>query len=227
MNHTAFSRRWRLPFLVTEGLLYAVFLYLDLALPGSGWDVPLKYGGIVLCFLWTLGAAGNRDGRLTSIALAFTLLADLFLLVLNRWYLVGVSAFCVVQLLYLARLHRAGSRPLPLRILLRAALAGALLAAAGTLGGLTPLTGLTLFYFSQLLANAFASLSLGRRGYSFSLGLFLFIGCDMCVGLCNLSAALPGIAPLPFLPFVQVGMWLFYLPSQVLISLSAGRLCDD
>ena len=227
MNHTAFSRQWRLPFLVTEGLLYAVFLYLDLALPGSGWDVPLKYGGIVLCFLWTLGAAGNRDGGLTSIALSFTLLADLFLLVLNRWYLVGVSAFCVVQLLYLARLHRAGSRPLPLRILLRAALAGALLTAAGTLGGLTPLTGLTLFYFSQLVANFFASLSQGRRGCGFSLGLLLFIGCDVCVGLRNLSAALPGMVPLPFLPLVQVGMWLFYLPSQVLISLSAGRLCDD
>ena len=159
--------------------------------------------------------------------MAFTLLADLFLLVLNRWYLAGVSAFCVVQLLYLARLHRAGSRPLALRLLLRAALAGALLAAAGALGGLTPLTGLTLFYFSQLVANAFASLSLGRRGRGFSLGLFLFIGCDVCVGLHNLSAALPGMAPLPFLPFVQVGMWLFYLPSQVLISLSAGRLCDD
>ncbi|OUO38650.1 lysoplasmalogenase family protein [Flavonifractor sp. An306] len=227
MNHTVFSRRWLLPFLITEGLLYAAFLYLDLSLPGSGWDVPLKYGGIVLCFLWTLGAAGHRDGRLTGMALAFTLLADLFLLVLNRWYLAGVSAFCVVQLLYLARLHRAGSRPLALRLLLRAALAGALLAAAGALGGLTPLTGLTLFYFSQLVANAFASLSLGRRGRSFSLGLFLFIGCDVCVGLRNLSAALPGMAPLPFLPFVQVGMWLFYLPSQVLISLSAGRLCDD
>ena len=159
--------------------------------------------------------------------MAFTLLADLFLLVLNRWYLAGVSAFCVVQLLYLARLHRAGSRPLALRLLLRAALAGALLAAAGALGGLTPLTGLTLLYFSQLVANAFASLSLGRRGRGFSLGLFLFIGCDVCVGLRNLSAALPGMVPLPFLPLVQVGMWLFYLPSQVLISLSAGRLCDD
>lgn len=227
MNHTSSHRRWLLPFLLAEGVLYAIFLCLDLFLPCNGWDVPLKYGGVLLCFLWTLGAAGNRDGKLTSAALAFTLLADLFLLVLNRWYWAGVSAFCVVQLLYLARLHRAGQRPLAFRLRLRAILAGTLLAAAGILGGLNPLTGLTLFYFSQLLANAFASLSLGRRGDLFALGLFLFIGCDLCVGLRNLSAALPGTAPFSPLPFVQFGMWLFYLPSQVLISLSAGKLCDN
>ena len=50
MNHTAFSRRWLPPFLITEGLLYAAFLYLDLALPGSGWDVPLNTAGLCCAF---------------------------------------------------------------------------------------------------------------------------------------------------------------------------------
>lgn len=213
-------------FLLAEGALYAAFLCLDLFLPGSGWDVPLKYGAIWLCFFWTMGSARNLDGQLTRAALAFTLLADLFLLVFNRWYGAGVAAFCVVQLLYLARIHRAGRRPLARRLLLRAGLAAILMAAAGVLGGLNGLTALTLFYFSQLLANALASLSLGRRGRVFALGLFLFLGCDLCVGLCNLSIALPGVPLSSLLPFAQVGMWLFYLPSQVLISLSAGKLCD-
>lgn len=227
MSRIASHRRWLLPFLAAEGLIYVLFLSLDLLLPGTGWDIPLKYGGILLCFLWTLGAAANRDGIRTAAALAFTLLADLFLLVLDRWYLAGVSAFCVVQLLYLARIHRAGKRSLAVQLLLRAILAGILLAAAAILGALTPLTGVTLFYFSQLLSNAVAALSLGWRGRIFALGLVLFIGCDLCVGLRNLSAALPGAVSFSPLPFVQIGMWLFYLPSQVLISLSAGKLCDD
>lgn len=213
-------------FLAAQAVLYAAFLGLDLFLPGTGWDVPLKYLSILLCFLWSLGSAGNLDGKLTSTALAFTLLADLFLLVLDRWYGAGVASFCVVQLLYLARIHRAGTRPLALRLLLRAGLAALLLIAGAALGALNGLTALTLIYFSQLAANFIAGLSLGRRGMVFTLGLLLFIGCDLCVGLNNLSSVLPQAAVLALLPFARVGMWLFYLPSQVLITLSAGKLCD-
>lgn len=35
------------------------------------------------------------------------------------------------------------------------------------------------------------------------------------------SVQLPGLAPPAAYQFAQVGMWLFYLPSQVLIALSA------
>lgn len=213
-------------FLAAQAVLYAAFLGLDLFLPGTGWDVLLKYLSILLCFFWSLGSAGNLDGKLTCTALAFTLLADLFLLVLDRWYGAGVAAFCVVQLLYLARIHRAGSRPLALRLLLRIGLAALLLITGAALGALNGLTALTLFYFSQLAANFIACLSLGRRGRVFALGLLLFMGCDLCVGLSNLSSVLPQAAVLSLLPFARVGMWLFYLPSQVLITLSAGKLCD-
>ena len=213
-------------FLAVQAALYAAFLGLDLFLPGSGWAVPLKYFSILLCFLWSLGSAGNLDGKLTSTALAFTLLADLFLLVLDRWYGVGVASFCVVQMLYLARIHRAGTRPLALRLLLRAGLTALLLSAGAALGALNGLTALTLIYFSQLVSNFLAGLSLGRLGRLFTLGLLLFMGCDLCVGLNNLSSALPQAAVLTLLPFARVGMWLFYLPSQVLITLSAGKLCD-
>ena len=45
----------------------------------------------------------------------------------------------------------------------------------------------------------------------FAIGLLLFTCCDICVGAWNLGL-LPG--------FTRIGMWLFYLPSQVLIVLS-------
>ena len=63
----------------------------------------------------------------------------------------------------------------------------------------------------------------GRRGRCFGLGLLLFVGCDLCVGLHNLAAVLPVVDTGPLFSFAQVGMWLFYLPSQVLITLSVRK----
>lgn len=218
---------WRGPFLPALGGLYAAFLALDLFCPGSGWDVPLKYASILLCFLWSLRRPGNADGLLTRWALGFTLAADWFLLVLGRHYLLGVACFCVVQGLYLVRIRRAGNWPPGAEAVLRGLAATGLLGAAAALGALNGLTALAMCYFSQLACNAAAALLLGRRGRLLALGLLLFAGCDLCVGMQNLSPALAALLPAPLLAFSRVGMWLFYLPSQALITLSAGKLCDD
>lgn len=209
-------------FLMAEGALYLAFLLCDLAgRPGPG--VGLKYAALLLCLLFSLAGLGERDGRLVSLALGFTALADLFLLVLNRDYLLGVGCFCAVQLLYALRLFLAcGEAPplLPLRLpLALAALAGLL-----RLGLLEPLTALAALYFTQLLCSAGECFLLppsrGRR--LFSAGLALFLCGDVYVGLSNLGAYVPGAAG-ALLSFARFGMWLFYPPSQVLIALSAER----
>ena len=84
-------------FLGVEAALYLGFLALDLLRPGSGWALLLKYGAVALCFLAALDRAGTEDGRLVCAALAFTLAADWFLLILDSFYLAGVACFCVVQ----------------------------------------------------------------------------------------------------------------------------------
>ena len=202
------GRRY-LVFLCAQAGLYSAFLTLDLLQVGSGWSTALKYGSILLCFLLSCGGSQDPDRRLVRAALGVTLLADLFLLVLGRWYLAGVGAFCVVQALYF--------------VLLRLALSGAVLLVAGRFSALEPLTALSVFYFTQLAANALESLFLGRRYAAFSAGLVLFVCCDLCVGLQNLSAFLPVSGHGGLFAFARVGMWLFYLPSQVLITLSAGK----
>ena len=214
-------------FLAVLGCLYAAFLALDLLRPGSGWDVPLKYAAIVLCFLKALGCPKNTDGLLTRWALGLTLAADLFLLVLDRWYPAGVACFCGVQVLYLIRIRRAGGWPLWPELALRALAAAGLLGLAAALGAMNGLTALALCYFSQLACNAIAALLLGRRGRVLAAGLLLFVGCDLCVGAMNLAPALAALLPDPLFSFARVGMWLFYLPSQALITLTAGKLCDD
>ena len=209
-------------FPVLEGCLYAAFLALDLFWPGSGWDIPLKYLSILLCFLFVLKAGRGKDGLLMKAALGFTLAADLFLLVLDRWYPAGVACFCVVQLLYLTRIAAVRREHLPLRLALRGLLVLAAWITAGGLGALDGLTALSLFYFSQLAVNALESLTLRPPYRGFGVGLLLFVCCDLCVGLHNLSAWFPAAGG-PLVQFARVGMWLFYLPSQVLISLSVKR----
>lgn len=196
-------------FLSVEGALYAMFLVLDLVGQGSR-AVPLKYGGVLLCLAFSL----LGTDRLVPLALALTAGADWFLLVRNDHYALGIALFLCVQAVYALRLCAGGAGS---AFVLRAALAlGAGLGAWAA--GLTALVELlAALYFSQLLANTLLAWRLrGGRWRTFALGLTLFVGCDVCVGLFNV---LPAGSRL--YQAASVGMWLFYLPSQVLIALSA------
>lgn len=199
-------------FLGAEGLLYGVFLYGDL----TGEDtVVLKYGSILLCLLFSVFWSVGGGDKLVTAALAFTLGADTFLLLLDAWYLAGVLLFCAVQALYLMRVCREnGGRTLwPLRL-------GLLVFALWVLARLEMLSllnGVAALYFTTFLWNVVQSLSLrGTQFRLFSLGLILFLCCDVCVGAFNQ----PALVPAGVYSFAQVGMWLFYLPAQVLIALS-------
>ncbi len=200
-------------FLSAEGVLYALFLSLDLTGRG-GMTVPLKYGGVLLCLGFAALCASRGGDRLVPTALALTAGADWFLLVRNDRYALGIALFLCVQTVYLLRLRRAGA---PAAWPLRSALALGAGLAVYAAGMAAPLNLLAALYFSQLLSNtALAWTRKGRRWRLFALGLTLFVGCDVCVGLFN---ALSAVSPL--YPAASVGMWLFYLPSQVLIALSA------
>lgn len=200
-------------FLAGEGVLYAAFLALDLTGRG-GCAVPVKYGGVLLCLLFALLGAARGGNRSVPLALALTAGADWFLLVRNDSYPVGIALFLCVQSVYFLRLRRDGA---PAAWPLRAGLAlgaGSALYALGLASALNLFAGL---YFSQLVSNTvLAWTGTGRPGRMFAAGLTLFVGCDLCVGLFNV---LPPSSPL--YPPVSVGMWFFYLPSQVLIALSA------
>ena len=200
-------------FCAVEGVIYLAFLALDLTDRG-GASIPLKYGGILLCLLFALVCALRGGDRLVPLALAFTAGADWFLLVRNDSYAVGIALFLCVQTVYYLRLRRGGA---PAAYPLRAGLARAAGLALSALRLASPLNLLAGLYFSQLLSNTvLAWTQKGRRLRIFAVGLTLFVGCDLCVGLFN---NLPPVSPL--YPAVSVGMWLFYLPSQVLIAISA------
>ena len=203
----------RSAFLSLEGAVYACFLVLDLTGRGDQTE-PIKYAGVLLCLAFSLLCALRGGDRLVPAALALTAWADWFLLVRNDRYVIGIALFLCVQMVYLVRLRRAGADG---GYVLRSGLALGAGLAAYALNLASPVNLLAALYFSQLLSNTVLAWTLrGTRWRHFALGLTLFVGCDLCVGLFN---ALPPSSLLYF--SVSIGMWLFYLPSQVLIALSA------
>lgn len=193
-------------FVGLEAALYLLFLALDAFSTGGGDGV--KYLTIVVCLLAAVWSARHGGSCLMAWAMVFTLAADTFLLLLDRWYGMGIVLFCVVQGLYLARIRRACGRTL---WALRAGLVPAAWVLLNALGMGTALNLLAALYFVNFLVNACQSLTL-RSERLFAAGMWLFLLCDVCVGLRNQPSLLPGLAGA-----AQVGMWLFYLPGQVLL----------
>ena len=173
-------------FVGLETALYLLFLALDAFSAGGD---GVKYLTIVVCLLAAVWSARHGGSRLMAWAMAFTLAADTFLLLLDRWYGMGIVLFCVVQGLYLARIRRACGRTL---WALRAGLAAAWVL-LNALGMGTALNLLAALYFVNFLVNACQSLTL-RSERLFAAGLWLFLLCDVCVGLRNQPSLLPGLA---------------------------------
>lgn len=185
-------------FILIEILLYFSFLILDIKHIDSTY---IKYAGILLCFVYTL----IERSKYNVIALFFTCLADLFLLVINKYYLIGVILFLIVQVTYIFYLDSIKINT-NLRMRVMIPLVGCVVLALTN--SYSTLNVFTLYYFSQLVITTFSIINKKHKLLCF--GLCLFICCDICVGLHNLF-------PSNFL--IAFGQWLFYLPSQVIISI--------
>ena len=203
-------------FLAAAGALYAAFLTLDLLGVYSTLSAGLKYASIVLVLLAGLTALRTRDGKTVAAALLLTATADVFLLLLNRHYAVGILMFLCVQAVYTCRLCALGEVNLTLHLTVRAMLAGfAALFAGARLGRLETLAAAYIVWFFMNLAHsvALAAQARTKRTLRFAAGLALFFLCDLCVGVHNLP-------PNALSSFAGIAMWMFYLPGQVLIVLS-------
>lgn len=94
------------------------------------------------------------------------------------------------------------------------------------------LLAVTIFYFISLLYNVIYGLKMvasdpgNQKKLIFTAGIFLFLLCDINVGLFNLSDYLPLSETFSeqLYQWSSVLMWAFYAPSQVLIALSSDTL---
>ncbi|MDR1797477.1 MAG: lysoplasmalogenase family protein [Clostridiales Family XIII bacterium] len=215
----------RILFFVTlNAVLYGVFTYLNVRdMYGFVADV-LKYASIASCFVLSLLAHErpwrDRDAKLQIVCFLFTLGADFALLFTDRFAL-GVTIFFGA---HLTALLRYAPRPL---FLVGLAISAYHIACAYALPMLYPADipqadvlcvgyGILIFLVT---AAAFRCKQPKANNALSRLGMCLFIACDVHVALYN---NLPPDAP--YLRTAFLLMWVFYLPAQTMLSLSAARI---
>lgn len=200
-------------FISVETVIFAAFSAMDLMRTGG--SAPVKFAGMALCLACSVYISVRGGEKLVTAAIALSLAADALLLLADAHYAVGVALFFLAQSMYFVRIWRENGRK-------SAAIARVclFLAAIALLAGLELLTALNTLvaaYFTFFVCNVAQSFKVKNR--LFSLGLCLFLCCDICVGVFNAPFALPPVAK----RLAGLGMWTFYLPSQVMITLSGRK----
>ena len=204
-------------FLLVESILYYFILT-----SGGQTLVATSYASIVLCFLFAL--QGIRHNPLVVAGLACTVGADFCLVVCDPIQrLWGMVFFLGAQTLYAIHLHRKFKNTtfLVIRIVLTAI--AALVAVFVLKENLDALAMISVCYYANLIMNMVVAFAQWRKCKLLSIAFVLFILCDTIIGL--------QVAAGGYLPIADGSMlhnlifsgfntaWLFYLPSQVLISL--------
>ena len=194
----------------------------------------LEFSSIVVAFAFSLVfICDNTKVILTQIALFFTVLADLFLEIVNPMIQVAAMvAFSIVQLLHFSRLFLELSTKKWKLINLFIRLGLIIVIEITTFIILKEkmnfLSAISMFYITNLLLNIVLSFFEFKKSPLFAFGLLLFLGCDIFVGLQMANGVfinIPADSILYKIIFVPFNIaWLCYLPSQVLISTSVINL---
>lgn len=203
-------------FICLEAALYLAFTAMDICSAGS--TSPLKFAGIVLCFAISLLLSAGGGEWLVTAAVGLSMTADVFLLLLGRYYAAGMGLFFIVQILYFARIYRANGHKSawPTRLFLFTGCFSLFMSIDGVN---VPTALAAALYLSFFVCNVMQAS--GSENRLFFAGLCVFLCCDICVGLYNMPEQLPAWLHRA----AGIGMWTFYLPSQVMIVLS-GRERD-
>ncbi len=213
-------------FILIHLILY-LFIYAFKIITGKT-ETIADYIVVISCFLFSLVyfiIKRNSNTLIFVIAFLFTILADTNLLILDDNYELGILAFIIVQFAYfwyiLKNMYTKDNYGYLIAIRLITIVIGVIASLIVQIDKL--LVCLVIIYISNLVINLIISIIPRKRNLLFSLGLFLFLLCDICVGCYNIGDIIDisntslfyKIATLPF----NIA-WLFYHPSQVLLAIS-------
>jgi len=181
----------------------------------------IKFIFIIVCFFIALASYFlSRDKRSWAwllAGLAFTVVADFFL-VLHDAHVPGVAIFCFTHVCYAMRAQR-GDREHTRRFLLFTftvvSVAAALLL---VLDSIIALAGMYAALFLVNLCLNFKHRRVNRNGTFVFVALVLFALCDVTVMLYNVPRYM-GV--MPVLMRLYPLIWIFYLPAQAMLAISA------
>ena len=171
---------------------------------------------IMFSFSYKSYAVSRGDAYLLRVGLICTLLADFYMLIIYN-NTIGLIFFICAQTVYFFRYTRMYAA------FLLPVLTGVFV--LSLFSGLTLDTQLAAIYACTLTAGALSAF-FRRKAYPFPnrvfipLGMLLFVMCDINVALVNVLPAGPENAA------ARVLIWVFYLPSQALLSASGMRITN-
>ena len=207
------ERALKITYVIIELLLLLGAKYAEIKSPGQ-WESILKYAAIVINALMAVFFFFKnhfKGNGLLIMGLLMTAVGDWFLTYKGdeEYYLWGIAAFCMVQLLYLFYI-----RPNRSSLFYTVGLYGAGLLALMIAKQLTLVTALGWLDIVLIITNTINSWRNSSIPLLFKTGITLFLGCDV-------SLMLSFITPVPFKSVAFWLVWVFYAPSQVLITLAA------
>lgn len=210
-------------YLAIQLILYLLSVFINNDLPLN----ILEYLIIVINFFFALYLTKdikNKDSMIALSALFFTLIADTFLVLLANYLLVAMISFTITQSLYYYRIKNLNNeKTITKRDLTRfiSVISFLLIMILITIKNIQLLILITTVYFLMLLFNFIDSLKSFKKYPYLTIGLLLFICCDIFVGLNFLKESLAPFSFLYNLTNINFNMvWLFYAPSQVLLTVS-------
>ena len=190
-----------------------------------------SFASIALAFAFSLLFLSIKHKKIiTQLALLFTVCADVCLVLARpQNQSLGMSFFSIVQILYFVRLlletpnKQIRLANLISRCVAIVAVVVTTLCVLGTKADYLSL--ISMFYFTNLVLNVvFAFINI-KTNPLLAIGLLLFMFCDFIIGLqCAIGVYIdiPSTSFLYQLAFSSFNWaWLFYLPSQAILSISS------
>ncbi|MDE7163404.1 MAG: lysoplasmalogenase [Clostridia bacterium] len=213
-------------FVAAEIIIYVIFNILAAVHPDD--PVYVKYAGVILCLVVSavmIWFYRDRDAVVLTCAFFFTVVSDMFLLVLDDLLEIGVATFIIVQFVYLYRLYADRLKKIWITLVARAVVFVVVISLLAGLATVNLLIAEVTIYIVMLVANCVDAFLLSKRGIKnilFAVGLVLLLCCDICIGL--YQGGMIGIdLPAKTANTIQSLIWIFYMPSQVLITLTVNR----
>jgi len=223
---------WLYSFIFIELTIYCSFIYLDVQNGGSSFSSNLlKYIGIILCNLFLLfyrqSVGYTQPFIAIHLSLMLVLICDYFLLFTSD-FVWGLLVFCIIQFIYF--FHIKGKYEL-FKYSSVILFMTSLITFIAQENGMTTqfLEIVAVFYFLCLISNIIISLCQAKkapgniREQFFTISLILFLLCDLNVGVVNLIQYIPDslVFKWHLYDFSAILMWVFYLPAQVMMTVSA------
>lgn len=209
---------------IIEIILYLSFMIIDIS--NIDFDESyIKYSAllILLPFLLINIKCWDLNHILYRVAFITTVMADLFLLILGEYYEIGLIFFITTQCCYFISQLYDKNKKYWLIVLLSYILCVLILfVVLFSIDYLNILNTLVAVYFVMLITNTVISIinnRLYKSSFWLALGLILFIGCDINVGLNNMY-----IDSTLAQHIIFISMFMFYVPSQYFIFSSLDML---